>query len=162
MTELRSRAFVVIRVVLGILLLAEAALKIYGWSVSTIPPVGWFSTPSVQAAAIGWEILLGLWLLSGVALVGSWLAAIATFVLLSGISGYLGWIGQATCDCFGATIQASPWLAFAVDLAALLMLLSVCPSIPEESMEEREKARRETAAARAKCLNNLKQIGLAF
>lgn len=39
MTELRSRAFVVIRVVLGTLLLVAAALKIYGWSVSTVPPV---------------------------------------------------------------------------------------------------------------------------
>jgi len=121
MTELRSRAFAVIRVVLGILLLAAAALKIYGWSVSAVPPVGWFSTPSVQAIAIGWEILLGLWLLSGVALVGSWLAAIATFVLLAGISGYLGWIGQATCRCFG-TIKASPWHAFGVDVSALVLL----------------------------------------
>jgi hypothetical protein len=46
------------------------------------------------------------------------LAAVGTFVLLASISGYLGWIGQATCDCFGA-IPASPWLAFGVDLAAL-------------------------------------------
>jgi hypothetical protein len=143
MTELRSRAFVVIRVVLGILLLAAAALKIYGWSGSTVPPVGWFSTPSVQAVAIGWEVLLSLWLLSGVALTGSWLAAIGTFVLLAGISGYLGWIGQATCDCFGA-IPASPWLAFGVDLAALLMLLSVGSSLPEQTAEEREKTWRKT------------------
>lgn len=144
MTELRSRAFVAIRIVLGILLLAAAALKIYGWSVSTVPPVGWFSAPSVQAAAIGWEILLGAWLLCGVALFGSWLAAIGTFILLAGISGYLGWVGQATCGCFG-TINASPWHAFAVDLTALLMLLSVGPSIPEESMDERQRERRETA-----------------
>ncbi len=143
MTELRSRAFTVIRVVLGILLLAAAALKIYGWSVSTIPPVGWFSTSSVQAVAVGWEILLSVWLLSGIVRVGSWLTAIVTFVMLAGISGYVGWIGEATCNCFGA-IQASPWLAFAVDLTALLMLLSVGPSIPEESMDEREKAQRET------------------
>lgn len=143
MTELRSRAFTIIRVVLGILLLAAAALKIYGWSVSTVPPVGWFSTPSIQAMAVGWELLLSVWLLSGVALAGSWLAAIVTFVLLASISGYLGWIGQATCNCFG-TIHASPWHAFAVDLAALLMLLSAGSSIPEESMNEREKARRET------------------
>lgn len=142
MTELRSRAFAVIRVVLGTLLLAAAALKIYGWSVSTVPPVGWFSTPSAQAAAIGWELLLSLWLLSGVVPAGSWLAAVVTFVLLAGISGYLGWIGQATCDCFGA-IQASPWFAFAVDLMALLMLLSVGPSLPEKTEDGGKKAWQE-------------------
>lgn len=142
MTELRSRAFMVIRVILGILLLAAAALKIYGWSVSTVPQVGWFSTPSVQAVAIGWEVLLSLWLLSGVALVGSWVAAIVMFALLAGISGYLGWMGQATCDCFGA-IQASPWLAFTVDFSALLMLLSVGPSLPEKTREKSEKTWRE-------------------
>lgn len=107
------------------------------------PTVGWFSTPSVQTVAVGWEILLSLWLLSGVALVGSWLAAIITFVSLAGISGYLGWIGQATCDCFGV-IPASPWLAFAVDLAALLMLLSVGPSLPEKAGKEGKQAWRET------------------
>jgi hypothetical protein len=75
----------------------------------------------VQAAAIGWEILLGAWLLCGVAPFGSWLASIGTFTLLAGISGYLGWIGQATCGCFG-TIKASPWHAFTVDVAALALL----------------------------------------
>lgn len=142
MTELRSRAFVVIRVVLGLLLLTAAALKIYGWGVSTVPPVGWFSTPSVQAAAIGWEILLSLWLLSGIALVGSWLAALVTFVMLAGISGYLGWIGQATCDCFGV-ISANPWFAFGADLSALLMLLCVGPSLPEKTADEGEKSWQE-------------------
>lgn len=92
--------------------------------------------------AIGWEILLSAWLLSGIVRVGSWLAAIVTFVLLAGISGYLGWIGQATCDCFGA-IPASPWHAFAVDLTALLMLLSVGPGIPEEIRDQHEHARKE-------------------
>jgi hypothetical protein len=142
MTELRSSAFVVIRVFLGLLLLAAAGLKIYGWSVSTVPPVGWFSTPSVQAVAVGWEIFLSIWLLSGFALIGSWSAAIITFVSLAGVSGYLGWIGQATCDCFGV-IQASPWLAFAVDLAALMMLISVGPSLPEKAEDKRKEAWRE-------------------
>lgn len=138
-----SRAFVVIRLFLGGLLLSAAALKIYGWSVSTIPPVGWFSAPTVQAIAVGWEILLSVWLLSGIVPLGSWLFAIVTFVLLAGISGYLGWIGQADCGCFG-TIKASPWHAFAVDLVALLMLLSVGSSLPEKATEERAKTWQET------------------
>jgi hypothetical protein len=119
----RSRAWDVVRIVLGLLLLAAAGLKVYGWSVSTVPPVGWFSTPRVQAAAIGWEIFLGAWLLSGILPIGSWLAAIGTFTLLAAISGYLGWIGQATCGCFG-TIEASPWHVLAVDVAAVVLLIA--------------------------------------
>jgi hypothetical protein len=139
----KSRAFLAIRLFLGVLLLTAAALKIYGWSVSTVPPVGWFSTPAVQAVAVGWEILLSVWLLSGIVPLGSWLFAIVTFVLLAGISGYLGWIGQATCGCFG-TINASPWHAFAVDLAALLLLLSVGPSLPTTARNEREELWQST------------------
>jgi hypothetical protein len=142
MTERRLRAFAVIRVVLGILLLAAAALKIYGWSLSSIPQVGWFSTPTIQAVAIVWEILLSAWLLSGVVAFGAWLAAFVTFVLLAGISGYLGSIGQATCACFG-TIKASPWHALIVDVLALLMLLSVRPSLPEKARDKGEKTGRK-------------------
>jgi hypothetical protein len=108
--------------VLGLLLLAAAGLKVYGWSVSTVPPVGWFSTPHIQAAAIGWEIFLGAWLLSAIAPISSWLAALGTFTLLAGISGYLGWIGQPTCGCFG-TIEASPWYAFGMDVTAVVLLV---------------------------------------
>lgn len=89
---------------------------------TTVPPVGWFSTPGVQAATIVWELLLGAWLLCSVAPFGSWLSAIGTFTLLAGISGYLGWIGQATCGCFG-TIKASPWHAFSVDVVAVGLLV---------------------------------------
>ncbi len=126
MSELRSRAFTVVRALLGLVLLSAAALKIYGWSVSSVPPVGWFSAPGVQAAAIGWEILLGTWLLVGIAPLGSWVVAIGTFTLLAGISAYLGWIGQATCGCFG-TIKASPWHAFTVDVATLVLLVTGRP-----------------------------------
>lgn len=112
---------------LGLLLLTAAGLKIYGWSVSTVPPVGQFSSSEVQAAAIGWEMLLGVWLLCGTAAFGSWLAALGTFTLLAAISGYLGAIGQARCGCFGR-IEASPWHAFAVDVAALLLLAVARPN----------------------------------
>jgi hypothetical protein len=78
-------------------------------------------------------------------LVGAWLAAIVTFVMLAGISGYLGWIGQATCDCFGV-ISASPWLAFGVDLSALLMLLCVGPTLPKKTADGREKSWQEMGA----------------
>jgi hypothetical protein len=119
----------------------------YGWSVSTVPPVRWFSAPNVQAAAIGWEILLGAWLMSGIVQLGSWLAAIGTFTLLAGISGYLGWIGQATCNCFG-TINASPWHAFSVDVVVLVLLTLGLPKWQAiRSLQERGLRRLAASGA---------------
>lgn len=119
--------FAVVRIVLGLLLLVTASLKLQGLSVSTLPAMGWYSTRWSQAAAVTWELLLGLWLLSRKARVGSWLAAICTFVLLAGISAQLGWIGETSCGCFGR-IKASPWLAFGVDITMLLLLTIGRPS----------------------------------
>jgi hypothetical protein len=118
--------------VLGGLLLAAAGLKVYGLSVSAIPRVGWFSQPWVQLAAVEWELILGLWLLSGCYARGAWLAALGTFAAFAAVSGYLGWIGVVSCGCFGA-IKASPWWAFGVDVAVIGLLL-ICRPRSEEAL----------------------------
>jgi hypothetical protein len=107
---------------LGVLLLTTAALKLAGQSVSAVPQIGWFALPTVQIAAAEWEIVLGLWLLSGRFQVGAWLAALVTFIAFAGVSGYLGWIGVGSCGCFGA-IHASPWWAFGVDIGVVLVVV---------------------------------------
>jgi hypothetical protein len=112
--------------IIGSSLLVAAGLKLYGMSVSAIPPVGVLSSPMIQSAAVLWELVLGLWLISSLVRPLSWLAALATFTLFAVISGYLGSIGQAKCGCFG-TIEASPWAAFAVDIAAIAALLFTMP-----------------------------------
>jgi hypothetical protein len=117
----RQRGALLTRILLGCLLVAAAGLKLYGMDVSGVPRVGTFATPKVQVLVAGWELVLGLWLLSGQGLVGSWVAAVGTFLTFAGISSYLGAIGQANCQCFGV-IKASPWHAFAVDLVALALL----------------------------------------
>lgn len=119
-----SRRFTVARLVLGILLLIAAGLKLYGLSVSAVPRVGWFAQPWVQLAAVEWEVILGLWLLSGASPRGSWLASVATFTTFAAVSSYLGFVGVPSCGCFGA-VAASPWYAFGVDVAAF-GVLAVC------------------------------------
>lgn len=106
---------------LGCLLLVAAGLKLYGLSVSAVPAVGWFAQPWVQLASAEWEIVLGVWLLSGAYPFGAWLAAVGTFLAFATISGYLGWDGVASCGCFGA-IHASPWWAFGIDVITLALL----------------------------------------
>lgn len=111
----------VVRVGLGVLLLATAGLKLYGLGVSSVPQVGWFAQPWVQLLAAEWELVLGAWLLSGVAPRASWLAALVTFVAFAGVSGYLGAVGVASCGCLGA-IKANPWWAFGADVVAVGLL----------------------------------------
>lgn len=106
---------------LGLLLLTAAGLKLYGLNVTPFAQYGRLMSASVQFAAVEWEIVLGLWLLSGRNPVGAWLAALLTFLVFAVTSFYLGVIGQASCGCFGS-VKASPWHAFAVDIIALVLL----------------------------------------
>ena len=115
------RCSAIIRVGLGILLLAAAGLKVYGLGVSAMPAVGWFSQSWVQLAAAEWELVLGLWLISGAYPKASWFAAIGTFLTFAGVSAYLGFSGAASCGCLGA-VQTSPRWAFGVDVLALVLL----------------------------------------
>lgn len=109
-----------------LLLIAAAALKFYGLGVSAMPRVGWFGQSWVQLAAAEWELVLGLWLLSGAFRMGSWIAAMSTFLTFAGVSGYFGFSGVASCGCLGA-VQASPWWAFGIDVAALALLAVARP-----------------------------------
>ena len=72
--------------------------------------------------AAEWELILGLWLLSGAYRFGAWLAALGTFSTFAAVSGYFGYIGVASCGCFGV-IRTSPWTAFAVDAVAIALLV---------------------------------------
>ena len=81
MTQSPSQSHRLSRVIpggLGVLLLAAAGLKLYGLNVSPFAQYGWFTAPAVQVAAVLWEIVLGLWLLSGTYRIGAWLAAVGT------------------------------------------------------------------------------------
>lgn len=92
-----------------------------------MPPVGWFARPWVQLATAEWELVLGLWLLSRAMPRIAWAAAVGTFAAFAGVSGYLGWVGVASCGCFGV-IHASPWHAFSADVAVLLLLAVTRPT----------------------------------
>lgn len=121
-----SRRWRFSRLVFGLLLLTFAALKLAALGTPAFPVAGWFSTPMVQLAAAEWELVLGIWLLSGVYPIGAWLVALVTFLVFSCVSFSLGWIGQVSCGCLG-TIEASPWHAFAIDFILMVALLMCRP-----------------------------------
>jgi hypothetical protein len=112
----------------GSLLLVAAALKAWGLALDPVGRAGFFSSAEFQLAIVEFEIFLGIWLLTGLAAVGAWLTALATFTIFAGISFYLGVIGQTSCGCFGR-FSPSPWWAFALDAVVIGLLLLGRPDI---------------------------------
>lgn len=68
---------------MGLVLLAAAGLKLAGQAVSPFAQQGTLTAPHLQALAVVWEILLGVWLISGVYRPAAWLAAVGTFSLFA-------------------------------------------------------------------------------
>jgi hypothetical protein len=113
---------------LGLILIAAAGLKLYGLQIQPFAQHGLLLNESVRMAIVEWEIVLGLWLISGYARAGAWFAATLTFLAFAMVSFRLATAGVTSCGCFGA-IEASPWHAFAVDAAALALLGIARPSL---------------------------------
>jgi hypothetical protein len=113
---------------LGVLLLAVAALKLNGLAVDPVGRMGLFSVPAFQIAVVEFEIFLAVWLLWGRQPLGSWAVALGVFTVFAAVSAYQGWIGRASCGCFGR-LSVSPWYAFGIDLAVLLALILGRPDL---------------------------------
>jgi hypothetical protein len=113
---------------LAVLLLAAAGLKLNGLAVDPVSRMGLFSAAAFQVAVIEFEIFLAVWLLWGKQPLGSWATALGVFTIFAGVSAYQGWIGRASCGCFGR-LPVSPWYAFGIDVAVLLALLLGRPDL---------------------------------
>ena len=114
--------------VLGGLLLLAAGLKVHGMGVEPVASTGAFSAPAFKFLVVVFEILLGVWLLSGKYQLAAWLTVLVSFVGFTGVSFYQGWIGQASCGCF-AKVTVNPWITFGIDLVAVTALLLARPDL---------------------------------
>ncbi|MFL5330307.1 MAG: MauE/DoxX family redox-associated membrane protein [Gemmataceae bacterium] len=122
-----SRAFTIIRIALGCLLLTTAALKLSGGSNQAVRIVLPFLSPRLYSAAVTFELLLGVWLLINIGPVWSWLTSIGFFGFMAFVSFRLGWLGQSSCGCLGRAITLHPWWAFSIDVVALAALTMFRP-----------------------------------
>ncbi|HTU88512.1 MAG TPA: hypothetical protein VMF69_00305 [Gemmataceae bacterium] len=124
MTLLRLSYSVVSRS-LAVLLLAVAVLKLNGLAVDPVGRIGLFTAPTFQIAVIEFEFFLAAWLLWGKRPLGSRATALGVFTIFAAANVYQGWIGIASCLCFGrlSASWVTPWHAFGLDLAVLLALL---------------------------------------
>jgi hypothetical protein len=118
----------VVRIVLGLLLLATAGLKIHGLYTDPYSQESILLSPRMIVAVIELEVLLGLWLLSGFAVRAARVAALVFFALGAAGSLYLAIEGQASCGCFGR-VEVSPWTAVTLDLLAVAVLFTFKPSL---------------------------------
>jgi hypothetical protein len=105
----------------GALLLAAAALKLQGLGTDAVGRMGLFSMPEFQLAVVEVECFLGIWLISGIRPIASWLVSLATFTCFAAVSLYLAMVGQASCGCFGG-LSVNPWHAFALDVGIIALL----------------------------------------
>lgn len=109
---------------LGMVLLVAAALKIHAFIVGQYDgPLRRGNAGEIAVAIlIGFEVFLGLWLLSGVfSMVARWIAAFS-FIGFAGVSIYHAVSGNSACGCFGS-LRVSPWLITAFDLIAVSLLV---------------------------------------
>lgn len=122
----------VVRLALAFCLFAAAGLKGHGIATDPLAQDSLLLPPRLLIAIIEIEIVLGLWLLSGWAARGAWLASIGFFGSLAGVSLYLALRGQTSCGCFGL-LSVNPWFTTILDAAALAALSFSFP--PKNAIE---------------------------
>lgn len=106
---------------LGIILLVASVLKGYQLATEPVPEADLFTSRWFLASVVEFELFFSLWLLSGLYLRATRVAALTCFLAFAGVSLYQGLSGQASCGCFGK-IPVSPWYMFVFDVIALAAL----------------------------------------
>src|SRR5438876_300801 len=119
--------FHLLRILLGSVLLAAASLKLHGFVTDPFSQQSFLGSARLEIATIEVEILLGLWLLSGLVLGAAWMAAAVFFSILASASLYMALTGQRSCACLGS-VSVTPWLTFAIDVIAVAALALCRPT----------------------------------
>jgi hypothetical protein len=125
----RARAFEVVRIGLGVVLLIVAGLKLRAQNTGSMPPLAGIPFSQLVVIAAEWEIILGLWLVSGWHRRLARFAALCTFFGFAIVSAYLARLGMASCGCFGAS-AVSPWITLALDVGIVIILIVMRPEAP--------------------------------
>lgn len=133
------------RIATGLFLILAACFKLHGFQSFSLNGSAWYSSGPVQGMTIVWELILGVWLLSGKNTLGSWLAALLTFGTFAAVSLRLGLVGKASCGCLGRAADISPWTAFGIDIVALFLLIIFHPDLEALRQQPRRVVSRMLA-----------------
>jgi hypothetical protein len=122
------REYHVMRAVLALVLLAAAALKTHQLATQPTLGEGLLSSRAFLTVEVEFEILLGLWLLSGLYRRLAWAVTAGCFAVFAGVAFYKGVRGEASCGCFGV-VAISPWVTLIFDVLCLGGLLALRPDL---------------------------------
>jgi len=111
-----------VRVVVGLILLVAATLKAQQLASEPVGDCIGLRCRALPVLQVQLELLLGVWLLSGLHGFVSRLAATLCFAAFLCVAVYQGLTGQASCGCFGK-VQVNPWITAALDATVLAALL---------------------------------------
>lgn len=131
--ELRSVWFV--RMLIGGLLLATAALKIGSPAESAKMSVAYGIPPLLSAAAVQVELAFAALLIFGCWPKQTLGAVAALFALFGAFSAYRGLAGYESCGCFGA-FQVNPWITAALDAGLLCLAAWGAWRLPRGARQE--------------------------
>jgi len=112
---------------LGVLLLAAASLKGHELLTTPVANVDIWSYRPFLVFQVEFELVLAIWLLSGLWKRIAWFVTIACFAVFCCVTLYRGLSGAASCGCFG-NVHVNPWITlFVLDLPAALALVFFKP-----------------------------------
>jgi hypothetical protein len=116
----------VVRIVIGLILLIAAGLKTHQLFSEPVLETSLLDSRWFLIYIVAFELLFGIWLLSGLASRKSWLLAVMCFSCFFFVSLYKVSSGQASCGCFGA-VPIPPWATACFDVATVVALLWLAP-----------------------------------
>lgn len=119
-TRVSKIAWVVLRYTASLLLVLAAGIKLYEIVSSPIWEDSALLPPFLHVLASLTELILGIWLLSGIWRYLLWWCSFVFFLVLSAVSFSMVLSGAADCGCFGA-LAVSPYLTFGIDLILVVM-----------------------------------------
>ena len=124
--SMQVRVFHAVRIGLGFTLLLAALLKIHQFATD---PAAFGITAGIESLgllAIASELVLGWWLLSGIAIGASWVASIVCCFVFFTMACFQFFHGETSCGCFGV-FEIHPRYTLAMDSGILIMLVLFPP-----------------------------------
>jgi hypothetical protein len=118
-------AWLIARAAVGSILLFAATAK---WTALWGEPAVWRMLEVLAAAQAAIEVLLAVWLFSGIVPRLVHRLAIGLFLVFAAYSAWLVLLGVSTCGCFG-NVRVPPLVVLALDLGVLAGLLGCPPPV---------------------------------
>lgn len=124
----RTSRFRVVCILISVILLAACALKVQQLSTEPVDGKGFLGYRPFLILEAEIELLLGLWLVSGLCKRLTWAMSLVCFLAFSGLTLHKALAGEPSCGCFGK-LQINPWYTLILDVCVIALLLKFRPDL---------------------------------